>query len=117
MPWGGPVPVSQKLQTKQKGREVLQKNRAITPVCVHLSYLQVSLIPDYIFGVIKEKEKPILFLYVNIVVFLSNTTVTAVPVNFGLMSKNVCQQSGRPGFNPRSSHTKDSKNGTWCHLA
>ena len=22
-----------------------------------------------------------------------------------------------PGFNPRSSHTKDSKNGTWCHLA
>ena len=24
---------------------------------------------------------------------------------------------GRPGFNPRSSHTKDSKNGTWCLLA
>ena len=24
---------------------------------------------------------------------------------------------GRPGFNPRSSHTKDFKNGTWYHLA
>ena len=24
--------------------------------------------------------------------------------------------SGRSGFNPRSSHTKDSKNGTWCRL-
>ena len=24
---------------------------------------------------------------------------------------------GKPGFNPRSSHTKDSKNGTWCLLA
>ena len=30
---------------------------------------------------------------------------------------SVHQWPGRPGFNPRSSHTKDSKNGTWCHLA
>ena len=30
---------------------------------------------------------------------------------------SVCQWSGRPGFNPRSSHTKDSKNGTLCFLA
>ena len=37
---------------------------------------------------------------------------------------NVCQWPGRPGFNPRSSHTKDSKNGTqkmvlkkWYRLA
>ena len=29
----------------------------------------------------------------------------------------VRQLPGRPGFNPRSSHTKDSKNGTWCLLA
>ena len=28
----------------------------------------------------------------------------------------VCQWSRRPGFNPRLSHTKDSKNGTWCHF-
>ena len=26
--------------------------------------------------------------------------------------KSVRQWLGRPGFNPRSSHTKDSKNGT-----
>ena len=32
-----------------------------------------------------------------------------------LMS-NVRQRSRRPGFNPRSSHTR-LKNGTWCHLA
>ena len=25
--------------------------------------------------------------------------------------KSVCQWFGRPGFNPRSSHIKDSKNG------
>ena len=25
--------------------------------------------------------------------------------------------AGRPGFNLRLSHTKDSKNGTWCLLA
>ena len=30
---------------------------------------------------------------------------------------SVCQWFGRPGFNPRSSHTKDSKNDTWCLLA
>ena len=29
---------------------------------------------------------------------------------------SVRQWPGRPGFNPRSSHTKDSKNGTWCPL-
>ena len=29
----------------------------------------------------------------------------------------VCVRVGRPEFNPRSSHTKDSKNGTWCLLA
>ena len=29
----------------------------------------------------------------------------------------VCQLSGKEGFNPRSSHTKDLKNGTWCRLA
>ena len=32
-------------------------------------------------------------------------------------SLSVCQWPGRPEFNPRLSHTKDSKNGTWCHLA
>ena len=31
--------------------------------------------------------------------------------------KSVHQWSGRQGFNPRSNQTKDSKNGTWCHLA
>ena len=29
---------------------------------------------------------------------------------------SVCQWSGRPGFNPRSHHTKDFKNGTWYLL-
>ena len=31
-----------------------------------------------------------------------------------LGAKSVCQ---RPGFNPRSGHAKNFKNGTWCHLA
>ena len=30
---------------------------------------------------------------------------------------SVRQWPGRPGFNPRSSHIKDLKNGTWCLLA
>ena len=30
---------------------------------------------------------------------------------------SVCQWCGRPGFNPRSCHTKDFKNGTWYLLA
>ena len=34
-----------------------------------------------------------------------------------LYEKSVCQWSRRPGFSPRSSHTKDSKNGTWCRPA
>ena len=33
------------------------------------------------------------------------------------LTLSVCQWPGRPGFNPRSSHSKDSKNGTWCYLA
>ena len=31
--------------------------------------------------------------------------------------QSVRQWSGRQGFDPRSSHTKDSKNGTYCCLA
>ena len=34
-----------------------------------------------------------------------------------LLPQSVRQWPGRPGFNPRSSHTKDFKNGTWYHLA
>ena len=30
---------------------------------------------------------------------------------------SVCQWPGRPGFNPKLSHTKNLKNGTWCQLA
>ena len=33
------------------------------------------------------------------------------------MMVSVHQWVRRPGFNPRSSHTKDSKNGTLCLLA
>ena len=31
--------------------------------------------------------------------------------------ESVGQWTGRPGFNPRSRHTKDFKNGTWYLLA
>ena len=34
-----------------------------------------------------------------------------------LQEISVRQWSGRPGFNPRSDHTKDFKNGTWYLLA
>ena len=35
----------------------------------------------------------------------------------GVNEYSVRQWSWRPRFNPESSYTKDSKNGTWCHLA
>ena len=34
----------------------------------------------------------------------------------GLMSRVFANGPGRPGFNPKSSHTKDSKDGTWLRL-
>ena len=51
-------------------------------------------------------------LYIKQKVFFSQTV--SVTKN---MPKSVRQWPGRPGFNPRSSHTKDFKNGTWYHLA
>ena len=36
-------------------------------------------------------------------------------ISFRIIS--VCQWSVRRGFNPSSSHTQDSKSGTWCLLA
>ena len=33
-----------------------------------------------------------------------------------LPSKNMGNVADLPGFNPRLSHTKESKNGTWCCL-
>ena len=32
------------------------------------------------------------------------------------MSRVFAYETGRPGFNLRSTHTKDTKNGTWCRL-
>ena len=50
----------------------------------------------------------------NILNFLVTTSI--VP-DIGLAVRVFAKWPGRPGFNPRSSHTKDSKNGTWCLLA
>ena len=46
-----------------------------------------------------------------------STSVSYSYASFVCENKGVCQWPGRPGFNPRSSHTKDFKNGTWYHLA
>ena len=35
----------------------------------------------------------------------------------GLLSRVFVNSQGNLGFNHKSSHTKDSKNGTWCRLA
>ena len=35
----------------------------------------------------------------------------------GLVGRVFANGPGRLGFNPRLSHTKDLKNGTWYHLA
>ena len=43
--------------------------------------------------------------------------IAAVIAAKGQHTKSVHQWSGRPGFNSRLSHTKDSKNGTWYLLA
>ena len=45
----------------------------------------------------------------NIYIYIYTHTHTHI--NIGIMV-SVRQWPGRPGFNPRSSHTKDSKNGT-----
>ena len=45
--------------------------------------------------------------YSFIIICLSTVTFDFIPNEL-----SVCQWSGRPGFNHRSSHTKDSKNGT-----
>ena len=47
---------------------------------------------------------------IELLVLDSNTYI-------GLMSRVFANGSGDRGFKNRSSHTKDSKNGTWCCLA
>ena len=43
--------------------------------------------------------------------------VKGLAIVWNLQEWIVHQWSGIPGFNPRSSHTKDSKDGTWCLLS
>ena len=42
---------------------------------------------------------------------------SVMKINFEQINPTHHQWPWRPGFNPWSSHTKDSKNGTWCLLA
>ena len=59
---------------------------------------------------------PILTAWPRSIYYRSNTYRTLFLPAIGLMS-SVRQWSRRPGFNPGSSHTNDSKNATWCRLA
>ena len=48
---------------------------------------------------------------------LSNILKVLYLPGHGPNQSSVCQWSMRPGFNLTSSHTKNSKNGTWYCLA
>ena len=65
--------------------------------CFFKSLFKTTHSNIYIYIYIQTKDTRILFLQTRV--------------------NNFCHWSGRLGFNPRSNHTKDSKNSTWCHLA
>ena len=52
----------------------------------------------------------------------SSTQIAPAPlpkkgIKAGIIAQYICQGAGRPGFNPRSRHTKDFKNDIWYLLA
>ena len=72
------------------------------------------------------KIRFILFLFTNfkglkLLIFLTayNLIMGYLIMNYWTLTKwiGLRQRAERPGFNPRSNHTKDPKNGTWCLLA
>ena len=70
----------------------------------------------------KTEEKTLLIVYeppkvlekslISILTHFQRFMVTLALFSISLVFLLQCS-----GFNPRSSHTKDSKNGTWCFLA
>ena len=59
--------------------------------------------------VIKLKNIPLIKIFTEFTNFAGQSICIVATVS--------TNGSGDRGFNPRSSHTKDSKNGTWCLLA
>ena len=58
------------------------------------------------------------FISAKNIIFISSDDIHAyIYLANSLNGWSVHQWFGREGFNPRSSHTKDSKSGTWCLLA
>ena len=70
----------------------------------------------------EEKTESLLYFWlqpiVNINISLMTYPKELKELTFNqIKEKSVRQWSGKPGFNPRSHHTKDFKNGTWYLLA
>ena len=82
----------------------------------HDSYYYTSSVHDiyrYIYTHTQTHTHTHIYTYINVHVFCMYSRVFVHWPN----EYSVRQWSGRPRLNPRSSHTKDSKNGTWCRLA
>ena len=59
-----------------------------------------------------------MYIYIYIYIYIyAHTKCELMRIGNNLNMFDRLESAGRPGFNPRSSHTKDFKNGTWYHLA
>ena len=67
----GKLSKPRKISTQENEEERFQRKTPPSSVCVHFSYFQFSLtLPIHTFQVIKKEKKQIIFLYINVVVFL-----------------------------------------------
>ena len=83
-----------------------------------VSFIVCFCVGKYSFHLNTTWNTPWLYIYIYIERERERHTHTWL-IDFNSISTCIgfCQWSERIGFNPRLSHTKDSKNGTWCHLA
>ena len=107
--WRWPCASLAKVEKEEEA--VHRRSVQLAPVCAQAqpSMIFFLLLPVRIFLAIKRKEKKkkeIIFIFQRCCLSLIYNIITFHSIK-GFT--NVRQWSGRPGFNPRSSHTKDSK--------
>ena len=107
----------QKLLTPSESWLLLQSS--FTILLIKTSSLLDPIIKDQCQQGYKHRKQPIVHFIRKLIHTQCLVCLQRFPnfIHIGLVGRVFAKWSGRPGFNPRSHHTKNFKNGTWYLFA
>ena len=107
--------IKKKNSCKQGLPEILFRYLSVSFLFISSAPLIIGITVVLRYPIFSNSNFPI-FIFTDFII-LFNWYISIYYWAIGLMSRVFADGLEDRGSNPRSSHTKDSKNGTWCHLA